>query len=78
MKMEPQQSRIPLVSEKMEVMWTLLSVIGIIWVVRICSRLNPTNATFMTGSQPFKDWCIYLNLRIKEQTLFEMEEEENN
>ena len=64
----------------MEIMWTLLSVVGIIWVVKICSQWNPTNATFMTGSQPFQDWCIYLNLRIDDQTLFEMEErqEENN
>jgi hypothetical protein len=80
MKMEPQQSRIPWVSEIMEIMWTLLSVIGIIWVVRICSQLNPTNPTFMKGSQPFQNWSIYLNLRIKDQTLFEMEQkqEENN
>jgi hypothetical protein len=61
----------------MEIMWTLLSVIGIILVVKICSQLNPT---FMTGSQPFQEWSIYLNLRIKDQTLLEMEQkqEENN
>ena len=64
----------------MEIMWTLLSVIGIILVVRIFSRRNPTDATFMTGSHSIQDWCIYLNLRINDQTLFEMEEkqEENN
>jgi hypothetical protein len=61
----------------MEIMWTLLSVIGIILVVKICSQLNPT---FMMGSQPFQEWSIYLNLRIKDQTLLEMEQkqEENN
>lgn len=69
----------------MEIMWTLLSVIGIMWLyigwIGLVSALllrNEIDGLYtdriysgptMSGSETFQQWSRYLNLRIENQAL---------
>jgi len=71
----------------MEIMWTLLSVIGIMWLyigwIGLVTALllrneidglytdRIYNRPTVTYSQQFQDWHIFLNLRIQNQTLLD-------